>query len=69
MSTGTAILNVVLASGVFVMVVAPLVWAILTQHRDHPRPPAADRSTVRSPQPYPRHPSSQPRHEPVVGRA
>ena len=31
----TAILNIILALGVIVMVVAPLVWAIRTQHRDH----------------------------------
>ncbi len=31
------IVNVILCIGVIVMVVAPLVWAILTQHRDHPQ--------------------------------
>jgi hypothetical protein len=30
------ILNVALCCGVIVMVVAPLVWAVLTAHRDHP---------------------------------
>ena len=29
-------LNAILAFGVIVMVIAPLVWAILTQHRDAP---------------------------------
>lgn len=33
----TAILNAVLAVGVIVMVITPLVWAILTQHRGHPQ--------------------------------
>ena len=34
----TLIVNVILCIGVIVMVVTPLVWAILTQHRDHPQP-------------------------------
>jgi hypothetical protein len=45
----TAILNGILALGVIVMVLTPLVWAILTQHRDHPRPAAADGTDVRTP--------------------
>ena len=65
----TAILNLIFAVGVIVMVLTPLMWAILTQHRDRPRPTAAARTPVRSPEPQPRRPSSQPRHEPVVGRA
>lgn len=35
--TTTAILNAILAVGVIGMVLTPLVWAILTQRRDHPR--------------------------------
>ena len=34
--TLAAILNLTLALGVTVMVVTPLAWAILTQHRDRP---------------------------------
>lgn len=65
-----AILNAALAVGVIVMVVAPLGWAILTQHRDHPRPAAGDgRSTVRPPQPQPRRPAPQAGRRPVIGRA
>lgn len=42
--TLTAILDATLCVGVIVMVVAPLVWAILTQQRDWPamRPTAHD---------------------------
>ncbi len=65
----TAILNAILAVGVIVMVVTPLVWAILTQHRDHPCPAATARTAARPPSPEPRRPSSQPRREPVAGRA
>jgi hypothetical protein len=46
----TAILNAILALGVIVMVVTPLVWAILTQHRDHPRSAATDGGPARVPQ-------------------
>jgi hypothetical protein len=65
----TAILNAILAVGVIVMVVTPLVWAILTHHRDHPRPPATLGATTRPPSPRPRHPSLRPRRRAVVGRA
>lgn len=62
----TAILNVILALGVIVMVVTPLVWAILTQHRDHPTTRVATRATARPvrPQPMPR-----PSYKSVTGRA
>ncbi len=73
----TAILNAILALGVIVMVLAPLVWAILTQHRDHPRPAASGRATesaaesatARPSSRQPVRPSSQPRPKPVIGRA
>lgn len=67
--TLTAILNAILAAGVIVVVVTPLVWAILTQHRDHPRPAATVGSSPRSLSPQPRRPSSRPRHKAVIGRA
>ena len=65
----TAILNAILAVGVIVIVVTPLVWAILTQHRDHPRPAATVGATAGPPSPEPRRPSSRPRHTAVIGRA
>ncbi len=63
----TAILNAILALGVIVMVLAPLVWAILTQHRDHPRSAANESATMRPPTPEPRRRSSQPQRKPVIG--
>ncbi|HET6870321.1 MAG TPA: hypothetical protein VFH80_30695 [Solirubrobacteraceae bacterium] len=65
----TAILNAILAVGVLVMVVTPLVWAILTQRRDHPRPAASVGATAGRPTPQPRRPSSRPRHTAVIDRA
>jgi hypothetical protein len=65
----TAILNAILAVGAIVMVVTPLVWAILTQHRDHPRPPGTLGVTVRPLSPQPRRPSPRPRRKAVIGRA
>jgi hypothetical protein len=38
------VFNAILAVGVTVMVVAPLVWAILNQHRDHVHGTATDGS-------------------------
>ncbi|HSP64973.1 MAG TPA: hypothetical protein VLO10_02170 [Candidatus Deferrimicrobium sp.] len=65
----TAVINAILALGVFVMVVTPLVWAIVTQHHDHPRRAAADGATVRRTEPRkPRH-VDRPEYKPVVGRA
>lgn len=65
----TAILNIVLALGVIVMVVTPLVWAILTQHRDRPRIAAID-SAGTSPQNHqPRRRAAQPSYRPLAGRA
>ena len=32
----TVLLNAILCLAVLVVVVTPLVWAIVTQHRDHP---------------------------------
>jgi hypothetical protein len=43
--TLTAILNAILAVGVIVIVVTPLVWAILTQHRHLPGLAATDSAT------------------------
>ena len=64
-----AIINTILAVGVIVMVVTPLVWAILTQHHDHPRLAATDGATVRTTEPRkPRH-AERPEYKPVVGRA
>jgi hypothetical protein len=45
----TVIFNAILAVGVIVMVVTPLAWAILTQHRDYPRQLATDGATMRAP--------------------
>ena len=64
-----AILNAVLALGVMVMVVAPLLWAIMTQHRDHPPTAATDSDNISPTQrPTARH-APQPRHNPVIGPA
>ena len=65
----TAILNAILAVGVIVIVVTPLVWAILTQHRDHPRPVATVATTLRPISPEPRRPSPRARPGAVIGRA
>jgi len=43
------ILNVILCAAVVVGVVAPLVWAIVTQHRDEPETVVATRGTRRVP--------------------
>jgi hypothetical protein len=40
--TPAVILNAILMVAVIAIVVTPLVWAILTQHRDHPRPAPTD---------------------------
>ena len=65
----TAIINAILAVGVIVMVVTPLVWAILTQHHDHPPRAAADGATVRTTASRkPRH-AERPEYKAVVGRA
>jgi hypothetical protein len=65
----TAIFNAILALGVIVMVVTPLVWAILTQHDDHPQQAAVHRAPAPSPAPQPRSRARQPIHKPVTGRA
>jgi hypothetical protein len=67
----TIVLNVVLAIGVIAMVVTPLAWAILTQHRDHLRPMAAPRSAAQPADPQPSGPArrgSQRAYKPVVGQ-
>ena len=43
------ILNVILCAAVVVGVVGPLVWAIVTQHRDEPDTVLATRGTRRVP--------------------
>jgi hypothetical protein len=71
----TVIFNAILALGVIVMVVTPLGWAILTQHRDHAHPAPTDGPimhsppTMRSPQSRDRQPSRRPQYKPVGGRA
>ena len=65
----TAIVNAILAIGVIIVVVTPLVWAILTQHRDHPRPAATVGTTLCPLSPEPRRPFPRARHEAVIGRA
>ncbi len=65
----TAILNVVLALGVIVMVVAPLIWAVVTQHRDHPQLAVNDGATARPSQGKLRIHAAQPSYKTVVGRA
>jgi ABC-type glycerol-3-phosphate transport system permease component len=61
----TAIFNAILALGVIVIILTPLVWAILTQHRDDPRLTA----TSPAPDPQPRRRAAQPSYKPVTGRA
>jgi hypothetical protein len=52
--TSTIFLNIILCSAVFVAVVAPLMWAILTTHRGEPvqvakaRPDTSARGSQRS---------------------
>ncbi len=65
--TTSLILNAVFAIGVLVIVVAPLLWAIATQHRDVP---AATRTAVRThaPTTRPATASSRRRPRPAVTR-
>jgi ABC-type glycerol-3-phosphate transport system permease component len=64
----TAILNAILVLGVIVMVITPLVWAILTQHLDHPWLAATHRAPGLSPDRQPRRRAPQPSYKPVTGR-
>lgn len=69
-----AIVNGILALGVIVMVVAPLVWAILTQHRDRPGVAAVTGVEAPRPQDRPsatrdRRSGSRPSYKPLTGRA
>lgn len=64
-----AIINAILALGVIVMVVTPLVWAILPQDRDHPGLAVTARATPRRPDPQPYRHTRRPRHTPVARRA
>jgi hypothetical protein len=58
------ILNAILCGAVVVMVVAPLVWAILTQQRDEPTGIATVSRNPRAPA-DPRRPARRPRHAPI----
>jgi hypothetical protein len=58
------ILNAILCGAVAVMVVAPLVWAILTQKRDEPAGIATVSGTRRAPADA-RRPARRPRHAPI----
>jgi hypothetical protein len=62
----TAILNTMLAAGMIVMVITPLVWAILTQHRDHPRLAATDGATGLAPQASERPRTARAHYKPAV---
>lgn len=56
-------LNTILCTAVTVMVVAPLVWAILTQHRDQPAAEITTRTASRASADATRrtrHPQSEP---------
>lgn len=63
----TTILNAVLVLGVIVMVLTPLVWAILTQHRDHPDAAATHGGATSQAPRHPRRHAPQLRH-PAIGR-
>jgi hypothetical protein len=63
----TAILNATLVVVVIAMVVTPLVWAILTQHRDHPRLSATDGATGQARQVGKRRRITRARYKPAVG--
>jgi hypothetical protein len=65
----TAILNAVLALGVIVMVVTPLVWAILTQRRDDPRSGATVGASTRPVYRQSSRRGSRPSYGPLTGRA
>ncbi len=64
----TAILNATLAVGVIVMVITPLVWAILTEHRDHRRRAATDGATGTAAKSRARKQTRRP-YQPVAGQA
>ncbi len=66
--TLTVLLNAILAIGVTVMVVTPLVWAILTQHRDDPRQAASGAGTIDAPQGRERRHAARGQYKPIVGR-
>ncbi len=63
----TAILNATLALAMSVIVVAPLVWAILTQHRDHPRSAATDGAAGRAAKASERLRTARAHYKPAVG--
>jgi hypothetical protein len=65
MAPALIVLVAVLCGAVVVIVVAPLVWAILTQHRD--LPVAALTATSRTQaQPEAAHRTRRPRYEPSI---
>lgn len=67
--TLTIILNAILALGVSAMVIMPLVWAILTQRRDHPRPTLAKPAPAQPPHRPTGPRAPRPRHRAAAGRA
>jgi ABC-type glycerol-3-phosphate transport system permease component len=64
-----AIINAIFAAVVIVIVVAPLLWAILTQHRDQPDVVAPKASTARGSQRAGHQRAQQRRYRPLAGRA
>jgi hypothetical protein len=64
----TVLFNAILALGVIVMVVTPLVWAILTQHRDHPQPEATDTAKIDTRQSRERRHAARPQYDSILGR-
>ncbi|HET9720325.1 MAG TPA: hypothetical protein VFP55_09635 [Solirubrobacteraceae bacterium] len=66
--TTTTILNSILAVGVIVMVVTPLVWAILTQRRDHSRQ-TITQTTTSHPAGRPHRATRRRRYTAAAGRA
>jgi hypothetical protein len=64
--TLTIILNAILGVGVIAVVVTPLVWAILTQQRDHLRLKTADAVTRRRPQTAERRRARPAQRRPIV---
>ena len=65
----TTVLNAVLAPGVIVMVVTPLVWAILAQRRDLSRAVAEAPAHRRASDLGQRRPERVRRFEPAAGRS
>jgi hypothetical protein len=64
----TVLFNAILAVGVIVMVVTPLVWAILTQHRDHPHLEATGAAKTEARQSRERRHAPRPQYDSILGR-